>query len=113
VGLLVQELEDPGVFEVYRQLSSNAGGSQIYISRTQMGNWDGDIKQLTLRKIKIAVINLDLPAEIVGIKRDSNGQLLLNPANAEQILPTDRLVYVAKKRFDWQKKSAEILKTSV
>jgi voltage-gated potassium channel len=111
VGLLVQELEDPGVFEVYSQLSSNAEGSQIYISRTPMGNWDGDINQLTLGKIKIAAINLDLPTEIVGIKRESNGQLLLNPANNEQVLPTDRLVYMAKQRFDWQKKSAEILKS--
>ena len=109
VGLLVQELEDPGVFEVYSQLSSNAGGSQIYISRTPMGNWDGDINQLTIRQIKISAIHLDLPTEIIGIKRESNEQLLLNPANDERMLPTDRLVYVAKQRFDWQKKSAEIL----
>jgi hypothetical protein len=90
-------------------LSSNAGGSQIYISRTPMGNWDGDINQLTIRQIKISAIHLDLPTEIIGIKRESNEQLLLNPANDERMLPTDRLVYVAKQRFDWQKKSAEIL----
>lgn len=111
VGLLVQELEDPGVFEVYRQLSSNAGGCQIYISRTPLGNWDGDIGQLTLGSLKIAVIKMDLPMEIVGIKREPNGQLLLNPANSEQLLATDRLVYMAKERFDWQNKSAEILNT--
>jgi voltage-gated potassium channel len=110
VGLLVQELEDPGVFEVYRQLSSNAGGCQIYISRTPMANWNGDLNQLSLGKIKIAVIQLNLPIEIVGIKRESENKILLNPSNDEQVLPTDRLVYIAKLRFDWLKESAEILK---
>lgn len=109
VGLLVQELEDPGVFEVYSQLSSNAGGSQIYISRTPIGNWNGDISQLTLRQIKLAVIGLDLPVEIVGIKRQSGETLLLNPLNTEKILPTDRLVYMAKERFEWRESSADIL----
>ncbi|GJL77170.1 MAG: hypothetical protein NPINA01_01590 [Nitrospinaceae bacterium] len=112
VGLLVQELEDPGVFEVYSQLSSNAEGSQIYISRTPLGNWNGDIDELTLGQIKIAAIRLDLPTEIVGIKRESEDKILLNPANGEKLIATDRLVYMAKARFDWQKKSADILNRS-
>lgn len=109
VGLLVQELEDPGVFEVYSQLSSNAGGSQIYISRTPIGNWNGDISRLTLRKIKIAAVHLDMPVEIVGIKRKSEDNIMLNPDNGEKMLPTDQLVYMAKERFEWKKNSLDIL----
>ena len=109
VGLLVQELEDPGVFEVYSQLSSNVGGSQIYISRTPIGNWNGDISQLTLKQIKVATVQLDLPVDIVGIKRKSEEHIMLNPSNREKMLPTDQLVYMAKERFEWKENSLEIL----
>ncbi len=110
VGLLVQELEDPGVFEVYSQLSSNIGGSQIYISRTTVGSWEGDISQLTIRQIKLAAVRLDFPAELIGVKRQSEEKILLNSGNSLKLIPTDRLVYMAKERFNWSLKSQEILK---
>jgi len=110
VGLLVQELEDPGVFEVYSQLSSNIGGSQIYISRTTVGSWEGDISQLTIRQIKLAAVRLDFPAELIGVKRESEEKILLNSGNSLKLIPTDRLVYMAKERFNWGLQSMEILK---
>ncbi len=110
VGLLVQELEDPGVFEVYSQLSSNIGGSQIYISRTTVGSWEGDISQLTIRQIKLAAVRLDFPAELIGVKRESEEKILLNSGNSLKLIPTDRLVYMAKERFNWGLQSLEILK---
>ena len=38
-GVLVQELEDPGLYQIYRELSSNAGGNQIYISHSAVSNF--------------------------------------------------------------------------
>lgn len=109
VGLLVQELEDPGVFEVYSQLSSNLGGSQIYISRTPVGSWEGDISQLIIGQIKLAAIRLDFPVELIGVKRESEEKILLNSGNNLKLIATDRLVYMAKERFDWRLQSQEIL----
>ena len=109
VGLLVQELEDPGVFEVYRQLSSNIGGSQIYLSRTTIGSWEGDISQLTIGQVKLAAVRLDFPAELLGVKRESEEKILLNSGNSLKLLATDRLVYMAKERFDWCLQSQDIL----
>lgn len=109
VGLLVQELEDPGVFQVYSQLSNNMGGSQIYISRTPVGSWEGDIGQLTIGQIKLAALRLDFPAELIGIKRESGEKILLNPGNDLKLVVADRLVYLAKQRFAWREKSREIL----
>lgn len=110
VGLLVQELEDPGVFEVYSQLSSNLGGSQIYISRTPVGSWEGDISQLTIGQIKLAAIRMNFPADLIGVKRESEEKLLLNSGNDLKLIATDRLVYMAKERFKWRLQSLEILK---
>ena len=109
VGLLVQELEDPGVFEVYSQLSSNTGGSQMYISRTPVGNWEGDTSQLTVGQIKLAAVRLDFPAVFIGVKRESEEKILLNARNDLQLITTDRLVYMAKQRFEWRFRSHEIL----
>jgi len=109
VGLLVQELEDPGVFEVYSQLSSNRGGSQIYISRTPVGSWEGDISQLTIGQVKLAAVRLDFPVDLIGVKRESEEKILLNSGNGLKLIATDRLVYMAKERFNWRLQSQKIL----
>lgn len=112
-GLLVQELEDPGVFEVYNQLSSNAGGSQIYISRTQVGRWKGAFDNFTYGDIKKAALRLNFPTELLGIKKDPGGNIVLNPSNSLKLEKSDRLIYMAEERFDWLKHSSEILERNV
>jgi len=109
MGFLVQELEDPGVFNVYSQLSSNKAGSQIYISRTPLGEWNKSGRVIALGELKQAVIRLDIPAEIVGIKRKSEPDILLLPPNDLELNPSDHLVYMAKARFDWRGGGAEIV----
>lgn len=108
MGLLVQELEDPGVFEVYSQLSSNTGGNQIYISRTPVEQWT-EIEDLKFGQIKMAALQLDLPVEIMGVKRKSLEKLLLNPDNSLYLEKEDRLVYLAKNRFPWQEESQHLI----
>ncbi|UCD11710.1 MAG: hypothetical protein JSU88_01045 [Nitrospinaceae bacterium] len=109
MGFLVQELEDPGVFNVYSQLSSNRTGSQIYISRTPVSEWNRRGQVIGLGKLKQTIIALDLPTEIVGIKRQSEPDILLLPPNDLELLPSDRLVYMAKERFNWRGRGDEIV----
>jgi len=111
MGFLVQELEDPGVFNVYSQLSSKRIGSQLYISRTPVGEWSRSGRVITLGKLKQAVVALNLPTEIVGLKRQSETDILLLPPNEMELLPTDRLVYMAKERFNWRGRGDEIVQT--
>ena len=108
MGLLVQELEDPGVFEVYSQLSSNTGGNQIYISRTPVGQWT-DSATLRFGQVKLAAMQLDFAVEILGIKRKSQETLMLNPGNGLPLENEDRVVYLATKRFPWQEESSRLI----
>jgi len=108
MGLLVQELEDPGVFEVYSQLSSNTGGNQIYISRTPVGQWT-DSASLQFGQVKLAAMQLDFPVEILGIKRKSQETLMLNPGNGLNLENEDRVVYLATNRFPWQEESSRLI----
>ncbi|MFQ5481516.1 MAG: hypothetical protein ACE5ER_02055, partial [Nitrospinaceae bacterium] len=110
MGLLVQELEDPGVYQVYSELSSNAGGNQIYISQTPIGKWEGNIEGLHAGQLKIAAIQLNYPVEIIGLKRVSKNKLMLNPENDLALAPSDHLVYLAEERFNWLKNSRDILR---
>jgi voltage-gated potassium channel len=109
MGLLVQELEDPGLYKVYSELSSNAGGNQIYISHSTVGSWEGNDREFSFGSLKIAVIQLDLPVEILGIQREAGEKPILNPENNVILAPTDHIVYMSRKRFDWMKNNGQIL----
>ncbi len=109
MGLLVQELEDPGVFEVYHQLSSNAGGSQIYIAQTPVGRWQGYEPDITLGKLKMAILALNQPAEILGVKRNPRDEIFLNPQNDFKLEQQDRLIYLSKSRIDWPGLSVQLV----
>ena len=109
MGLLVQELEDPGLYQVYRELSSNAGGNQIYISHSAVGSWDGHDREFSIGSLKIATIQLKLPVEVLGLQSKNGGKLSLNPENSLILTATDHIVYMARKRFDWLKNSGPVL----
>lgn len=109
MGLLVQELEDPGLFQVYSQLSSNAGGSQIYISRTAVGDWIPKDREILFGKLKKVILELDLPPVLLGIKRGSDASVILNAQNDLPLDPADRLIYMSRERFNWVERSADLL----
>jgi voltage-gated potassium channel len=113
MGLLVQELEDPGLFEVYSQLSSNAGGSQIYISRTPVGDWLACDKGITFGKLQKALLELDLPPELIGIKQKTEDKVTLNPERHLPLQNGDRLIYMARERFNWLGEKSEINKKAI
>ncbi len=109
MGLLVQELEDPGLYQIYRELSSNADGNQIYISHSAVGSWDDSDQKFSIGSLKIAAIELNLPVEVLGIQSKTGGKLKLNPENNLVLSASDHIVYMSKKRFNWLKNSGHIL----
>ncbi len=109
MGLLVQELESQGVFQVFSQLSSNAGSSQIYISRRQVRAWNPDNLEIDVGGLKTALLALDLPLNIVGVKSEGEKDLDLTPSNKRILKPGDRLIYMADSRFEWTEWGPRIL----
>ena len=110
MGLLVQELEDPGIYKVYSELSTNSGGNQIYISQSSVGSWGGHDKEFSFGSLKVAIIQLNLSVEILGLQRKGGEKPILNPGNKMILAPTDHIVYMAGKRFDWKKNNGPILR---
>ena len=110
MGLLVQELEDPGLYKVYSELSTNSGGNQIYISQSPVGSWEGHDKEFSFGSLKIAIIQLNLSVEVLGLQRKEGEKPILNPENKLILAPTDHIVYMARKRFDWRKNNGPILR---
>jgi voltage-gated potassium channel len=110
MGLLVQELEDPGLYKVYSELSTNSGGNQIYISQSSVGSWEEYDKEFSFASLKIAIIQLNLSLEILGLERKGEEKPILNPENKMILAPTDHIVYMARKRFDWKKNNGPILR---
>jgi len=102
-------LEDPGLYQIYRELSSNADGNQIYISHSALGSWDGLDRGFSIGSLKIAAIQLKLPVEILGIQSKEAKKLNLNPENDLILTPDDHIVYMSRKRFDWLKNSGQIM----
>ena len=108
MGLLVQELKAPGTFDVYSELSTNAIGQQIYISESPFSCWNLPQSDMLMGKLKKAVLSLNLPVTIIGIKKNEENALALNPSNDYVIQKSDRLIYLSGKRFDWLAKANEI-----
>ncbi|MBT4375064.1 MAG: hypothetical protein HOD16_05175, partial [Nitrospina sp.] len=109
MGLLVQELEDPGIYQVYSELSSNSGGNQIYISHSTVGSWGENAQNFSFGCLKIAATQLNLPVEILGIQKTTNEKPILNPENKLVLGSIDHIVYMARKRFDWLGNSSKVL----
>ncbi|MBT6602308.1 MAG: hypothetical protein HOB32_11750 [Nitrospina sp.] len=109
MGLLVQELEDPGIYQVYSELSSNSGGNQIYISHSPVGSWEETKKNFSFGCLKNAATQLNLPVAILGIQKTANEKPILNPENSLVLSSIDHIVYMARQRFDWLGNSNQII----
>lgn len=108
MGLLVQELKAPGTFDVYSELSTNAIGQQIYISESAFSRWNLPQSDMPMGRLKSAVLTLNLPVTIIGVKKGEEKDLALNPSNDYLIKGSDRIIYLSGKRFDWLLRASEI-----
>jgi voltage-gated potassium channel len=89
-GLIIQELQDPGVQNVIEDLVSDIGGHQIYfIPIRKLSQWEyGELVQWGLAN----------RATVMGIVRD--GAQMINCSATEKIRETDRAIVVAADRPD-------------
>lgn len=87
-GLIVQELQDPGIQEVIKDLVSDLGGQQIYfIPIRKMTRWDyGELVGWGLAN----------GHTVIGIVRE--GRPMLNCPAAESVRDTDRAIVISGAR---------------
>lgn len=87
-GLLVQELQDPGVRRIIQDLTSDEGGNQIYLV---------DIRVAGPRVYgQVASAALEQGFSALGLMRE--GRELLNPSRDSVLLPGDRAILVGRTR---------------
>lgn len=89
-GLIVQELQDPGIQSVIMDLVSDIGGHQIYfVPIRQMARWDyGELVNWGLAN----------GHTVIGLVRE--GSPMLNCRAAESVRDTDRAIVISGTRAD-------------
>ena len=91
-NLLVQELMNPGLREVFDELVSYHKGAEFYIA-------DHKLPVGLFVDYQIAALKFDADIQIVG--RVSNGRAQLPPPKGESLQPDDRLVVIAGDKHDF------------
>lgn len=89
-NLVIQELQDPGVLKVIRELTSNSFGQQLYLaSIKQMRNWDFE---------ELVAWGVDNNYSVLGILTESG--VVLNCCGNERITVDDKAILIGKQRVD-------------
>jgi voltage-gated potassium channel len=91
-SLLVQELMNPGLREVFDELVSYHRGSEFYIT-------DHKLPVRLFTDYQIAALKFAADIQIVG--RVSKGRAQLPPPKGESLQPDDRLVVIASDKQDF------------
>jgi len=89
-GLIIQELQDPGIHDVVKDLVSDLGGHQIYfVPIRKMARWEyGEL-------VKWGLAN---GHTVIGVVRE--GRPMLNCPAAESVRDTDRAIVISGARAD-------------
>ncbi|MBI5479097.1 MAG: NAD-binding protein [Deltaproteobacteria bacterium] len=87
-GLIVQELQDPGVKDLVLDLLSDLGGHQFYVAPL------GTLTEWTYAEL--VRWGLSHRVTVLGIRRQ--GKDLLGCAGEEKVLPTDRVLLIGAER---------------
>lgn len=91
-NLLVQELMNPGLRQVFDELVSYHKGAEFYIT-------DHQLPVGLFLDYQISALRFDADIQIVG--RVSNGRAQLPPPRGESLQPDDRLVVIAGDKQDF------------
>lgn len=91
--LLVQELHNPGLSNIFDQLISYEFGAEFYLMPTKL---DGRL----LREIQIAAIKDEDHIQILGVVRE--GETYFSPVHDFVIEPSDRLIVLAHEPGSYQ-----------
>lgn len=90
-NLLVQEMQDPGVSEVFRVLTSNTEGYTLYSTKI--------LQAAGLKYNDLAHALLDAGANMISVTRDGQHHTLFGDLCSQG---DDIVVYTAEKRYSWQ-----------
>ena len=101
-NLLVQEFMHPGVYEMFKQLTSNLVGRQFYIFETKLEGF-------TVGDIQHSFVDSDRCIQLIGMIR--NGEHMLNPTKTTVVEKNDQLIILAETADDYDHEQEALYKT--
>lgn len=97
--MLAREIANPDLSKALLTLMDSKSGSTFYSIKA----WPGLDKKLAVPAVRQLLRKADGHALLVGIKRDEDGSILMNPAEDVEVYPNDHLFVIADHRpdVDW------------
>ncbi len=97
--MLAREISNPDLSEVVLSLMDSRQGDTFYSVQA----WPGFDKRIGVPRVRQMLRAMDAHALLVGIKRDENGSILMNPGEDIEVYPNDQLFVIAGYRpdVDW------------
>lgn len=97
--MLAREISNPDLSEVMLLLMDSASGDTFYSIQA----WPGLDKRILLPRVRQMLRSTDAHALLVGIKRDDDGTIIMNPGEEVEVYPNDHLFVIAGHRpdVDW------------
>lgn len=97
--MLAREIANPDLSSAMLLLMDSTAGATFY----SIPAWPGLDKCLGLPRVRQMLRETDAHALLVGIKKDEDGSLIMNPGEDVEVLPNDLLFVIADHRpeIDW------------
>ncbi len=97
--MLAREMSNPDLSEVMLLLLDSRAGDTFFSVKA----WPGLDKLIKVPRVRQMLRSTDAHALLVGIKRDEDGTIVMNPGEDVDVYPNDRLFVIAEHRpdVDW------------
>ncbi len=97
--MLAREISNPDLSEALLELMDSSRGDTFFSIQA----WPGLDKQIRVPRVRQMLRATDSHALLVGIKRDEDGTIILNPSEEIDVYPNDHLFVIASHRpsVDW------------
>lgn len=97
--MLAREISNPDLSEVVLLLMDSKAGDTFYSVKA----WPGLDKMIPVPRVRQMLRSTDAHALLVGIKRDEDGTIMMNPGEDVEVYPNDHLFVIAVHRpdVDW------------
>lgn len=96
---MAREISNPDLSEALLELMDSSRGDTFFSIQA----WPGLDKQIRVPRVRQMLRATDSHALLVGIKRDEDGTIILNPSEEVDVYPNDHLFVIASHRpsVDW------------
>jgi|GEM_PF-1229185 len=97
--MLAREISNPDLSEVVRLLVDSSSGDTFFSIKA----WPGFDQCIPVPQVRQMLRSTDAHALLVGIKRDEDGSIIMNPGENVEVYPNDHLFVIAHHRpdVDW------------